>query len=57
MDIEIDSSAEDRTPEQNARIRRYYAAADILRAAGIKVSVSKCIVTKPTDDPASISII
>jgi len=56
MEIQIDMCEETRTPEQNAKLERYYQAAKILRAAGFKAKTSLFIVTRPTDEPACISL-
>jgi hypothetical protein len=53
MEFQIDINAEDRTAEQNALLERYYQAAKILKAAGFNAKVSLCIITRPTDNPAS----
>lgn len=56
MEFQIDVSEEDRTVEQNAKLEAYYAAAKILRAIGYKARVNLYVVTKPTDNPASIEL-
>jgi hypothetical protein len=56
MEFQIDLSEEDRTPEQNAKLERYYQASKILRAAGFNAKTVLFIVTRPTDEPACISL-
>ncbi len=56
MEVQIDMSKDDRTPEQNAKLERYYQASKILRAAGFNAKTVLFIVTRPTDEPACISL-
>lgn len=56
MEFQIDISAEDRTSEQNAKLESYYAAAKLLRAAGYKAKTVLYFVTRPTDEPAGITL-
>ena len=56
MIFQIDMSEDQRTPEQNAKLERYYQAAKILRAAGFTARVDLYHVTRPTDEPACIEL-
>ena len=56
MEFQIDMCADTRTPEQNAKLERYYQAVKILKATGFKAKTVLFIVTKPTDEPACISL-
>jgi len=56
MEIQIDLNEEDRTPEQNAKLERYFQATKILRAAGFPARTVLLLVSKSTDEPAQISL-
>lgn len=56
MEFQIDISVDDRTAEQNAKLESYYAAAKLLRAAGYKAKIVLYLVTRPTDEPAGITL-
>lgn len=56
VEIQIDISEDDRTSEQNVKLERYYQASKILRAAGFNAKTVLFIVTRPTDEPACISL-
>ena len=56
MKFQVDISAEERTPEQNAKLERYYQAAKILETAGFKAKVVLLVTSRPTDNPANIHL-
>lgn len=56
MEIQIDISKDDRTPEQNALLERYYQASKVLRAAGFKAKTVLLFVSGPRSSPACIEL-